>query len=52
MFDATVRRDGSIRYWNVYNQVWSVAYHQNDISTEEWAAHPENERNMFRGLPL
>jgi hypothetical protein len=52
MFDATVRRDRSIRYWSVYHQVWNVAYHQSDISTEEWAAHPHNEREMFCTLPV
>jgi len=51
MFNATVRRDGSIRYWSVYTQSWQIAYCQSNISTEEWAAHPENERSMFRNLP-
>jgi len=51
MFDATIRWNGSVRYWSVYKQAWSVAYFQRDISTEEWAAHPENEREMFRTLP-
>jgi hypothetical protein len=52
MFNATVRRDGSIRYWSVYTQSWQIAYCQSNISTEEWAAHPENERSMFRNLPM
>lgn len=43
-YRMTIRKDGTVRFWNVLNQVWSVRPDVFSISHELLATFSENDR--------
>ena len=51
LYDAHRLRDGRVRYWSVYRQIWMIAGASCDIDDQDYAALDTGDRALVDTLP-
>ena len=48
---AKKMRNGEVRYWSVYNQVWQYASDQSEVTDEHLSTLTDRDRELIATLP-